>query len=447
MAGNLAPRRSGPEPNPNPFGVRLKKTNWQAKRENLTGEATATAAQDQLPPAAWQQKSKGKSLRNSKAAQDKAAEKAAREAADAKAAEEAIKAAATAAEEAAKAAAKAAEEAAAEVVRMIAEEAASRAEVAREAASRADAAAAAEVAAEERAAMVEAQVAAAEQAKQAAAAARASAEAAAAAKAAEAKEAAATAAAHIASAECAAAVRAARAAVATRAEADAAKAADALEAWEAEQEAARPRVKAVVVGARGSGKTTLIRTFAAVHDHHQPKADMVAPADEVEVLEVLDGLEVRLHVRDTDGQADPHLARYEDAEAREGSPAWEGDAASVVLLCFPLDSTPREMIEQALLRFWLPEFRVRAPNVPWMLVGTKLDQRHDEAITAAEGHAIAQRAGAKAYVECCGLEALHRVAHCPAALRAEVVQAVLHDAIRVALRYPPKPPDPGCVLL
>lgn len=64
---------------------------------------------------------------------------------------------------------------------------------------------------------------------------------------------------------------------------------------------------------------------------------------------------------------------------------------------------------------WIPELAHEAPGKPWVLVGTKIDLRDDPQANARlqsegrrmisydEGVALAQRLGARAYLECSAL--------------------------------------------
>ena len=81
---------------------------------------------------------------------------------------------------------------------------------------------------------------------------------------------------------------------------------------------------------------------------------------------------------------------------------------------------------------WYPEVRHHCPNVPIILVGTKLDLREDEEtieklkekrlapITYPQGLAMAKDVGAAKYLEC-------------SAMTQEGLKTVFHEAIRVVL--------------
>ncbi|XP_063063597.1 rho-related GTP-binding protein RhoB-like [Engraulis encrasicolus] len=81
----------------------------------------------------------------------------------------------------------------------------------------------------------------------------------------------------------------------------------------------------------------------------------------------------------------------------------------VILLCFAVDSL--DCFEQVPDR-WVPEVKHFCPNVPIILVATKIDLRNDENVVkelskmrqepvkTEDGRAMAQRIGASAYKEC-----------------------------------------------
>lgn len=81
----------------------------------------------------------------------------------------------------------------------------------------------------------------------------------------------------------------------------------------------------------------------------------------------------------------------------------------VVLVCFAIDS--KDSLENVYEK-WTPEVRHYCPDVPVILVGNKKDLRDDPTtiedlsrngqgpLTAEDGHAMAQKIGAHAYLEC-----------------------------------------------
>lgn len=85
------------------------------------------------------------------------------------------------------------------------------------------------------------------------------------------------------------------------------------------------------------------------------------------------------------------------------------------------------------LKKWMPELRRFAPNVPIVLVGTKLDLRDHRAyladhpgastITTAQGEELRKQIGAAAYIEC-------------SSKTQQNVKAVFDTAIKVVLQPP-----------
>ncbi|PPR99790.1 hypothetical protein GOBAR_AA20877 [Gossypium barbadense] len=104
--------------------------------------------------------------------------------------------------------------------------------------------------------------------------------------------------------------------------------------------------------------------------------------------------------------------------------------ADIFVLAFSLIS--RASYENVLKK-WMPELRLFAPNVPIVLVGTKLDLREDRAyladqmgsniITSAQGEELRKQIGAAAYIEC-------------SSKTQQNVKAVFDTAIKVVLQPP-----------
>ncbi|KAF2304842.1 hypothetical protein GH714_039150 [Hevea brasiliensis] len=104
--------------------------------------------------------------------------------------------------------------------------------------------------------------------------------------------------------------------------------------------------------------------------------------------------------------------------------------ADIFVLAFSLIS--RASYENVLKK-WMPELRRFAPNVPIVLVGTKLDLREDRGyladhmnsnvITSAQGEELRKQIGAAAYIEC-------------SSKTQQNVKAVFDTAIKVVLQPP-----------
>lgn len=111
-----------------------------------------------------------------------------------------------------------------------------------------------------------------------------------------------------------------------------------------------------------------------------------------------------------DKQIDLLLCDTTGAEAYDLIRSMHYDDTEVILLCFSLvEPSSRENVYER----WLPEIRHYCPNVPVILVGTKMDLREDKpsyverhmTVTSsyAEGLVVAKDIGAYAYLECSAL--------------------------------------------
>ncbi|KAI8571145.1 hypothetical protein RHMOL_Rhmol01G0096000 [Rhododendron molle] len=106
------------------------------------------------------------------------------------------------------------------------------------------------------------------------------------------------------------------------------------------------------------------------------------------------------------------------------------DTADIFVLAFSLIS--RASYENVLKK-WMPELRRFAPNVPIVLVGTKIDLRDNRGyladhmasniITPAQGEELRKQIGAAAYIEC-------------SSKTQQNVKAVFDTAIKVVLQPP-----------
>ncbi|KAF2365569.1 Small GTP-binding protein domain [Trinorchestia longiramus] len=70
---------------------------------------------------------------------------------------------------------------------------------------------------------------------------------------------------------------------------------------------------------------------------------------------------------------------------------------SVFILCFSLNS--RSSFEN-ISRKWIPELKAHSPQVPIILVGTKLDVRELDKITEKDGAKLCSKYGLMRYIEC-----------------------------------------------
>lgn len=175
------------------------------------------------------------------------------------------------------------------------------------------------------------------------------------------------------------------------------------------------RKKLVIVGDGACGKTCLLIVFSK--DEFPEVYVPTVFENYVADIEV-ENKQVELALWDTAGQEDYDRLRplsYPDTD--------------VILMCFSIDSPDSlENIPEK----WIPEVKHFCPNVPIVLVGNKKDLRGDDytirelarskqvPVPLSEGEQMANRIGAKDYLEC-------------SALTKEGVKEVFEAATRAAL--------------
>jgi len=152
------------------------------------------------------------------------------------------------------------------------------------------------------------------------------------------------------------------------------------------------RIKLVVVGDGAVGKTSLLISYAT----KKFPTDYVPTVFENYTAQMKrDNENILLHLWDTAGQEDYDRLR-----------PLSYPGADVVLLCFSL--VTRESYD-AIREKWFPEVNHYVPNIPHILVGTKVDLRDSETadphtaeytpITTKEGQEMAQQIKAAKYLE------------------------------------------------
>lgn len=171
-------------------------------------------------------------------------------------------------------------------------------------------------------------------------------------------------------------------------------------------------LKAVVVGDGTVGKTCLLMCYTqnAFPTEYVPT---IFASYSANVL--VDNRPINLSLNDTAGQEDYDRLRP------LGYPGTKG-----VLICFSVDSRDSLInVEQR----WLPEIKAHLSNVPFLLVGTKMDLRKDSAdpnfVSTEEAKALAKKIGAARYIECSALTMMN-------------VKLVFDTLIRVSLIGNPK---------
>ncbi|KAK8682849.1 hypothetical protein V6N13_038931 [Hibiscus sabdariffa] len=200
-------------------------------------------------------------------------------------------------------------------------------------------------------------------------------------------------------------------------------------------------IKCVTVGDGAVGKTCMLICYTS---NKFPTDYVPTVFDNFSANVVVDGSVVNLGLWDTAGQED--YSRLRPLSYR---------GADIFVLAFSLIS--RASYENVLKK-WMPELRRFAPNVPIVLVGTKLDLREDRSyiadqmgsgiITSAQGEELRKQIGAAAYIECssktqqvnlmsfmilsCKCTYLHILSMRPD----QNVKAVFDTAIKVVLQPP-----------
>ncbi|CAN1810548.1 Rac-like GTP-binding protein 7 [Linum perenne] len=170
-------------------------------------------------------------------------------------------------------------------------------------------------------------------------------------------------------------------------------------------------IKCVTVGDGAVGKTCMLISYTS---NTFPTDYVPTVFDNFSANVVVDGSTVNLGLWDTAGQEDYNRLR---------PLSYRG--ADVFLLAFSLIS--RASYEN-IHKKWIPELRHYAPNVPIVLVGTKLGTKLNPKPfprLTAQGEELRKMVGAVAYIEC-------------SSKTQQNVKTVFDAAIKIALR-PPKP--------
>ncbi|XP_006654640.1 rac-like GTP-binding protein 2 [Oryza brachyantha] len=175
-------------------------------------------------------------------------------------------------------------------------------------------------------------------------------------------------------------------------------------------------IKCVTVGDGAVGKTCMLICYTS---NKFPTDYIPTVFDNFSANVSVDGNIVNLGLWDTAGQED--YSRLRPLSYR---------GADIFVLAFSLIS--RASYENVLKK-WMPELRRFAPNVPIVLVGTKLDLRDHRsyladhpaasAITTAQGEELRKQIGAAAYIEC-------------SSKTQQNIKAVFDTAIKVVLQPP-----------
>ncbi|KAH8920904.1 putative Rac1 GTP binding protein [Atractiella rhizophila] len=190
-------------------------------------------------------------------------------------------------------------------------------------------------------------------------------------------------------------------------------------------------IKCVVVGDGAVGKTCLLISYTT---NAFPGEYIPTVFDNYSANVMVDGKPINLGLWDTAGQEDYDRLR-----------PLSYPQTDVFLICFSLVSPPS--FENVRTK-WFPEISHHAPNIPLILVGTKLDLREDpetiqklrerrmSPIAYQQAAQMARDINAVRYLEC-------------SALTQKGLKNVFDEAIRAVLAPAPRKkekPKSGCVL-
>jgi Ras-related C3 botulinum toxin substrate 1 len=183
-------------------------------------------------------------------------------------------------------------------------------------------------------------------------------------------------------------------------------------------------IKLMVVGDGSVGKTCMLISYTT---NSFPGEYVPTVFDNYNANAIVEGNPVNLGLWDTAGSEEYDTLR-----------PLSYPGTDVFLICFSLFS-PESALN--VTRKWYPEVSEHAPDTPIILVGTKLDLRskpeaisnlrenNQEPITSDQGKLLAQKIGAKKYLEC-------------SALTQEGLAKVFEEAVKVIL-FPGKDEDDG----
>eukprot|EP00056_Hartaetosiga_gracilis_P008903 m.127856 g.127856 ORF g.127856 m.127856 type:complete len:192 (+) comp13014_c7_seq10:441-1016(+) len=188
-------------------------------------------------------------------------------------------------------------------------------------------------------------------------------------------------------------------------------------------------IKCVVVGDGAVGKTCLLISYTT---NKFPSEYVPTVFDNYAVTVMIGGEPYTLGLFDTAGQEDYDRLR-----------PLSYPQTDVFLVCFSVVSTSSyENVKEK----WVPEIQHHCPKTPFLLVGTQVDLRDDDAtmqklqkskqkpISMETGEKLARETRAVKYVEC-------------SALTQKGLKNVFDEAILAALEPPAEPSTRKCIIL
>ena len=150
-----------------------------------------------------------------------------------------------------------------------------------------------------------------------------------------------------------------------------------------------PCLKITMVGNGAMGKTSMVYRYYRERfpDSYTPP---VFDMDNLKHVSCpLTGQMYNLRIRDTGGGEDYHRIRR-----------LEYPGTNCFLLLNSIDSPEcLELVDS----YWWPELKRHCPRTPIILVGSKMDLRDENSVTFEGGCQIADKIGAKCYMECSAL--------------------------------------------
>lgn len=143
----------------------------------------------------------------------------------------------------------------------------------------------------------------------------------------------------------------------------------------------------VVIGDAGVGKTSLIKAYLSGSRPGPSDNRIYIPTifDTYTRVKTIGRQQVLLTMWDTAGDARADLIRPRSYQM-----------GRFAIICFSVNSP--ESLENVRTK-WLPELRLKRLDIPWILVGTKIDEESDHQITREQGENVATALHAAAYVE------------------------------------------------